>query len=613
MDPDSPKSGPNSLSPLDWLMPSSYVTQILCFPTPADTNPEAQLTTLRAGLRATCVALPYLLAGVEPQAHPIGAVQLTAPYQSTEDLFSWQDLRSPAAEPPHTTRSAPAPGPDYAALKAAGFPPSLLGSSVSGLRPPGTTPPLAAGGAPAPVLRARATVVRGGLLLCVALHHKTADVTALGALLGIWAAACREGSPAAAGLDAGWCDRGALTRTKTGDPGPEPAPHPGSVRPAGVGSAGGARPGRVPELIHVVDLGGSAGPHARTAPRVVPEVETRIFFFPADGLAELKAAVNQQLTSSDYAFSAISHEKGSEYRQGAGTDDEEGQVRWVSTGDVMTALLWSAVTWAEHEQGRREDASGGGDDKNDDDEGDEDESATCSAAIPVNFRARYNPPLPQSYLGAAFAMITATVARADLLAASAPPTPGEGDHHPPSAAAAAASFSLSPASLTALTRLATTIRRAVARVTEARVRAALAYTAAQEDMRGIVLNQHRRQRSPSPAGLPSSSSGVGSVDLGEEGGSKCKRKKARNENKAVSLVSWADQAAYGLDWGHPVGRCEAVRLPRFAAWRYPIVLPRMPLVGDGPGGLEVVLAFDEDTVERFGRNWLISTYGRLRC
>ncbi|KAI1633515.1 hypothetical protein F4809DRAFT_666841 [Biscogniauxia mediterranea] len=414
---------PHQISPLEKLMPRAYVRQIYCFPSAS----PAAIDVLRQGLAGTVSDVPYLLSGITTTGPGQMDVSLSEPYQHVEDLFSCHDLSSAL---------------DYAALRAGHFPPAAL--AIPGLFPPDVDRRPHPN--PAPVFRARACPVRGGgLLLCVAVHHATTDITGFGALLRIWASHCRTGSSRAAGFEPSWLDRRALLlRPLDDDDDAAPPPFPPFLRALEPGETSRSR----------------AGAPARPA-----DYRTGIFFFAQEGLDALKRGANAHLSSSSSSSSA-----------------------WVSTADVLSALLWSAL-------------------------------AGASASPPV----------------------------------------------------------------AALSAVAAAVRRAVAGVDAAGVRAHLAYLAYLD-----------KAHSSPPV-----------VILG-----------AGHHGRGMSVVSWAGQGAREVDWGGALGgRCEAVRLPRMAHRRCPIVLPRVPAgAGDGEGaGLEVLVCFEEEYMERFARSWGVREYAVVRC
>ncbi|KAI0007066.1 hypothetical protein F4779DRAFT_526272 [Xylariaceae sp. FL0662B] len=438
------------LSPLDKIMPRAYVGQILCFPS---TDPHVY-QVLKDGLASVVADIPYLFLGVvTSEDHKF--ISLSEPYQNVDDLFSCYDLSESIV---------------YESIKAAHFPPSAF--NLDGIKLPDTLPPYTN---PAPVFRARLSLVSGGFILFVAVYYSTTDITGYGSLLRIWASYCWTGSSAAAGFDPSWMDRKARLRPSEAE----------------------TTPVSIPGLLYIrepTELSRLSGSLAH-----IGEFKTAIFFFPQKGLQRLKDAVNEHISP-----------------QAAGT--------WVSTSDILTALLWSSLLAAEQQiSGRTADST----------------KTTNTISFPVNFRSRFSPSLPNNYLGAAFIMTCATAPREDLLSLSlVSETPCALDGAP-----------LAPAEVSVIARLAAAIRNALHRVDESSVRSVLAYLDAQAADHPPVI--------------------LGPRDDG------------------ISVVSWADEGVYELDWGEVVGRCEAVRLPRLAYKRNPIVLPRVPAGVDGnEAGLE---------------------------
>lgn len=78
----------NRLSPVDWMMPRSYISQILCFPS---TSPQVH-QILKDGLAGTLADVPFLTYGVVDGSLPKGSVMLNETSQSLDDLFQIKDL-----------------------------------------------------------------------------------------------------------------------------------------------------------------------------------------------------------------------------------------------------------------------------------------------------------------------------------------------------------------------------------------------------------------------------------------------------------------------------------------------------------------------------------------
>ncbi|OTA59279.1 hypothetical protein K449DRAFT_397570 [Hypoxylon sp. EC38] len=432
------------LSPLERLLPRGYVRQMFCF---SSTHSDISYV-LKLGLTGVVTDVPYLLSSIITSDDK--RIFLNEPHQTLEDLYSEEDLSDAL---------------DYAIMNEQHFPPSAF--SVPGITPHATIPPLSN---PAPVFRAKLTLIKRSFILCVAIHHSTTDITGFGALLKIWASHCRTRSSAAVGFDKSWLDRKALLE-----------------RP---GVASGTMPTSVPELLHVQgpqDLARSASATSHRG-----DFKTAIFFFPQKTLQALKRAVNDHIVS-------------------------QGVAGWVSSSDILTALLWSAILAAEL---------------------DPTASAMGNNTIgsPVNFRSRLNPPLPPDYLGGAFVMTAATISKEDLLSLATSTSPSSDD------------LLLDSTSISRLAKIASTIRASLHRVNEKSVLNVLMYLAAMSDDHPPII--------------------LGPLHDG------------------ISIVSWADQGVYELDWGNVIGKCDAVRMPKLMYKRYPIILPRIPATinSDGGGG-----------------------------
>lgn len=505
---DFSSPAPNPLSPLDWLMPHTYIRQMMCFPvSPATPSLAASqnvasesdvVRTLRDALAATAAQVPCLLSRVVSLTHPHGAVGLSAPYQSVDSLFDVRDVSRDY---------------NYAALRDRGFPPDALGGG-------GFAPEAAAarsdddGRDEDPVFRARLSLVEGGFVLGVAVHHSTTDITGFGVLLKIWAANCRRlrnggGDVPPTQLKDGHVTAAMLDRA--------------AVRELGLGVAESDMPKTIPSVLFFQD--GEPVPKPTTA-TPQPVFATAIFRFSPDSLEGLKALATGQL-----AFVAP-------------------DIPWVSTGDVLTGLLWSAVVAAERSPLSTPS---------------HDNATSSTISIPVNFRARCEPPLCPDYLGAAFGRAAVSVPVRELLSMAALSNlPAdkcqERMQNIPDITSAA----------TVLAKTAAAIRRAISDQIDARgIRAAVAYTASRS---GIAVMKRR------PA-------------------------------EGISMVSWADQGVCELDWGVvEVGRCEAVRLGKMPGRRYPIVLPRLQ-----DGGLEIMVSLETAAMKRFREVSSLRRFSELRC
>lgn len=462
-------------------MPRGYIRQMLSFPTTHSNISHV----LKAGLAKLVADIPYLLSAVVINEENHHYILLAEPYQTVDDLYSEQDCSDTV---------------NYTVMREEHFPPSMF--SGPGMTPPETQPPFSN---PTPVFRARVSFVQGGIVLCVAVHHCTTDITGFGVILKTWASHCQRNGSTATIFDPMWMDHSILLKH-----------YDMNMRKA---------PSGIPKLLHI------RGPddHARLAnSRLYPDdFTTDILFFPQKTLQTLKHAVNEHITS-------------------------QGVTGWVSTGDIITALLWSAILVAEHEWPASEETP----------RTQEEKSSTIG--FPVNIRLRANAPLPSDYIGAAFVMTAAMSARDGLISFAMPGSPLGDDEL------------IGSNSIGKLAKIASTIRISLRQVDEKSIQDALEYlNAAPDDHPPITLGPR---------------------------------------HDSISIVSWADQAAYEIDWGEAIGKCDAVRLPKLRGKRYPIILPRSPAgINDGEEGLEVIVSLEKQALEKFEQSWPIRRFAIVRC
>ncbi|KAI1310737.1 hypothetical protein F5Y03DRAFT_27040 [Xylaria venustula] len=500
---------PIRLSPLERLMPRTYVRQFFCFPT---TDPQA-IDTLSRGVSGLARDVPYVLSRVVSNE---SGNTISAPCHSAEDVFSRHDLSNSI---------------DYATLKAGHFAPDAF--LADGLIPPDTVPPYPASPA---VFLARASLVKGGLILCVAVHHIVTDITGFGALLKIWASHCREGSSRNIGFDANWMNRSPLFSASKSSPIP-------------------AHLTSMPSLLHIrtpEESRRGAGRPQAGAVTAQKSCRTGIFYFPLQHLRALKDAVNAHVAAQ---------EPGS----------------WVSTGDILASLLWSATIVA---QGNP-DADRTGTYK--------DTRVSSTLAFPVQFRSLLRPPLPRDFLGAAFLMTVARVPHEDVCLISscfgtksvstAQDQPAKSEPQ----GDAEAESPVRSVQISALAKVALAIRQSVQRIDDAAVRGVLAYL----ETYPVTPNPE----APLVLGPPRC----------EAGGS------------CASVVSWADQRVYELDWGDAVGRCDAVRLAKMMYERDPIVLPHIPGLDGDAGGVEVIMSYEADVMQTVIEGPVMKRFAILRC
>lgn len=405
------------LSPLDSVMPRTYIRQTLCFPCPP-IQPESVAYWLREALEITACQVPYLQSCVAHLKHPYrhGAKALSSPNQTPEDLFNVQDCS-------HNW--------SYEELKSMWFPPSSLREFQPEIPRPCAEDREV-------VFRARLTLLSGGFMLGIAVHHSTTDITGLGALLRLWAANCRDlqasdHEPAAHAIEE-QADR----LVKIGLPsGMVNMLDRDLVKTLGSGVASSEIPSTVPQVVPFPYDDQIQGPPGTVTASPSPTFISAIWYFSAHSLLRLKAAVTARLR------------------------DVANDIPWVSTGDILTALLWSAVVAAEPPP------SSMVDDK---------VLWPSTIYIPVNFRGRCEPPLSRNYLGAAFGRAIVTIPAHELLSLAG-------------GATGLRQYELKDTMI--LTRTAAAIRRAIAgQVTAQSIRTAMAYLASNP-----ILDPTGRRRS----------------------------------------------------------------------------------------------------------------------
>ncbi|KAI0518119.1 hypothetical protein F5B22DRAFT_645369 [Xylaria bambusicola] len=497
------------LSPLEGHMPRTYARQIYCFST---TNSQA-IETLSEGLAGLAQDVPYVLSRIisdTPGTASSGAV-ISAPYYRPEDIFSCHDLSGIV---------------DYATLKAGHFAPEVF--LTPGIVPPDTIPPYPE---PPAIFLARASLVNGGLILCVAVHHLVTDITGYDALLKIWASHCRKED---VGFDRSWMDRSPLYSSSQ------------SLR------INNSHPMPMPDLLHTkIKEDAVRGTDLPSTAKGKKDYQTGVFYFPRQHLRALKDATNAHIALQ---------EPGS----------------WVSTSDVLSALLWSVIVRAQDHpylrNGRVTRQS----------------SRISTLSFPVQFRSVLRPALPRNFLGAAFLMTSARVPHEDVcrvsdfrslsISLTHDQEPGAESHVNNAGMQEPIDF----VDISALANVALAIRRSVHGIDDATVRGVLDY-----------LEAHPR---PNPEAR---------LVLGpprcEPGGSN------------TSVVSWADQCIYELDWGHAIGRCDAVRLAKMTVERNPIILPHIPGLNGDDGGIEVIMSYEEDIMQRLTESHVMKRLATLRC
>ncbi|KAK3365836.1 hypothetical protein B0T24DRAFT_659590 [Lasiosphaeria ovina] len=527
----APDFDPRYLSPLDQLMPRGYFGQILCFPS---TDPRA-FNVLRNGLRSAAVSIPYLTSFVVEDKLPSSGSGRICLSESGLDN-DVDDGKNPLS---------------YAGLRAASFPIGLLNGSIfyPQIPPHGTLP--------APVLRAKATRIAGGFTLAVLVHHSVFDGASLAELLALWADSCHldpeKHEPVA--LNPLRIDRKALLEN--------------SMKPIAAGSDIVTKPSDIYiETPADAAATGTESYHAmRTARYFVARVvrpclrlltsrrpppgtsavpsppstlATTLYRVSGASLAGLKAQISRLAP-----------------RLGLG-------VNFVSTNDVLSALIWSAATLATtpppdplsspSRWWRRRATRGSGTEQHD--------NQTCTTGIAVDVRTRVSPPLRCDWLGNAFGVAWVGIPRGTLVAAA-----GDGG------------------SLAPLARVAAALRRGVGSVDNARVKHTVRYLAAQDDVGALRWPDVRMFE--------------------------------------FYVSSWVGQGIlYSKDWGARSGgvavegmKCEAIRCLQLVIPSIAVILPPRPRYQTEEGGngadLEFAITLEAAQMERFRASLLVAAFAEV--
>ncbi|KAK0635781.1 hypothetical protein B0T17DRAFT_650713 [Bombardia bombarda] len=315
------------LSPLDQLIPRAYFGEILCFPS---TDPRV-FDLVRNGLRSVAVSIPYLTSLVieDESCKGSGKIKLSEPGRDTiHNMLANGEVKDKETI-------------NYQDLRAASFPGGPLNRPI--FQP--QIPPL--GTLPAPVMRAKVTCVPGGFMLSILVNHSVFDGASLAELLTLWSKSCHlnwdpeKHTPIT--LDAAHLDRKALLAGATTKPKLElPIARPSDIYtdppPISPSSSQNLKSNHSPPAIK---LAANAIHHLLRpclrvlspflieppAPPCPPllsamNILTTIYRIPSPQLYRLKVQINHLVPK-------------------LGLD-----VDFVSTNDVLCALIWSAATLA---------------------------------------------------------------------------------------------------------------------------------------------------------------------------------------------------------------------------------------------------------------------------
>ena len=163
---------PFFLSPIDNTMPRTYAPpSLLLFPIP-QSGIDTAVDTFHEGLRIILHAMPLLTGSLRSHSTPqMGAVAVTSPWRTVDEIWRLREMRG-------RTRY------DYSELRRRGFPTTMFPMwDFSILEFYTDDDP--------PVMHVQVTLIDGGLVLALCVHHSFADGTGTNAILRIWASCCR--------------------------------------------------------------------------------------------------------------------------------------------------------------------------------------------------------------------------------------------------------------------------------------------------------------------------------------------------------------------------------------------------------------------------------------
>ncbi|CAM6084182.1 unnamed protein product [Calypogeia fissa] len=563
------------LSPLDNIMPRVYTRIILCIQTEKTANPSAITALLSKALRKTVEQVPFLDGEVVPDTTTntdrLGrfAVRVSQPgrlqLQSKHPTEKQNDKKSDGDDHGDEWKYS------FRDLAKENWQPWLFDGNILA--------PVAAFPDPfdemPPVMAAKATFIEGGLLLCVAFHHKVMDGTGVGTLIRLWAQNCREietlDNNVAKNIDNVVDNDTAKTMEKLDLNMPktvEKVDQNAAEKIDNVDNNVGKQVENVdktadevmekntlaaptnsaivitPEALDRTPLMSSRNKtedderegsrqhpeYAVDTPSISPstaspvwigtvtKTEIAVFYFSGDALARLKDAAKGDLAAKNAAKSDQQMETGGGFH--------EETVPWISTNDALSALLWSSITRARLCQGKVEDAStvttvgtvGG------------EEGAVgqleSKLGMANNGRRKLNPPLPKTYIG-----------NVNLYSLTVLPV---------------SSLRLEEA----LPNVARLVRASVNHIDNKHIRSAARFIDALPDIAALK-----------PGFVP-----FMGMDL--------------------AITSWAEMGLNGLSWGHGVGTVERVRVPAINFDGLCIIFPKIK-----EGDLEVFIGLSVDVMK----------------
>ena len=164
---------PFLLSPIDNLVPATYSTELLFFPVPKD-HTDIAIQSFLHGLRSVFQAIPLLAGSIKAIAEGAtraGTLAITSPSRTVDEIVKIKDFRKSKKY-------------SYSQLRGGGFPPQSLPpwdffqlGFYADLNPP--------------AMHVQITLIEDGLVLAISSHHTFIDATGTAVVLELWAASCR--------------------------------------------------------------------------------------------------------------------------------------------------------------------------------------------------------------------------------------------------------------------------------------------------------------------------------------------------------------------------------------------------------------------------------------
>ena len=533
----SPSEPPTILlSPIDNVMLKAHVNKLLFFPE-TNSDPADVVQAFREGLRRLITSTPQLGGTIQKVrgGHQKGALCVASPWHQADDIFHVRDLRHLGGEL------------DYTSLRDKHFPELQVATEY-------LVPDIAkAKLLEKPVLLIQVSLITGGFIVTLSLHHAFTDGNGSYTISRGYSASCRgeDASHIFAGevldrqrLMYGW---GAPNPDLEGLNGfsslpPEIQPSPVvtffSFVPSMWGWAMDRLTGHLPGRL-VTWLGYMNG-QTRHVTSAKTDVSSEYFFFSRASLAELK----------QLAIDCRS---------------EKHPLEWISTNDALSSLLRCCIASAKRTKPEQSDISNvtkgsvkdkgtdtgtavGETDTNASESRDDLESALC---VVMNVRHLMQPPIPSGSISNVLFFPWLYVPGSALR----------------STESNVADFAFQ-------------IRRHLRHVNENAFRHVLASLASVPDIGRVVPRD----------GHPTSVS-----DL-------------------LAISSWRSQDFYDLDWGKVIGRVERVRYWSLGFPNLCIIMPEIKgnVLTEDQKGLEVYVALSEEELSRLKKDSLFTRFAKSR-